>query len=269
MMPLREDNHLRPLPVVLKPMADELLSSWLRRHAGYYGVTECALIAWLGLGAPTLRALDHRLGLGQVAHLSRVLRCDPTVIIDMTHTALPTDARPLARQGRGVVVCRSCADRHRGQGAEGAVLKSWIEAWRVACRHCATPLTKVCGSPADTDRQGQTLRDASAFGDPWWREAAAGEGVVEQHLAGQATPLGSPVALMRLLLLPQRIPPGSAVCGLLQRLAAERTCPRLRRRGAPDQAACEPGRDRQHPTPASGGAARRRRRGRGRSGRHG
>src|SRR4051794_8858901 len=58
---------------------------------------------------------------------------------------------------------------------------------------------------------------------------------------------------------PKGAPPGSAVCGLLQRLAAERTCLRLRRRGAPDQAACEPGRDRQHPTPASGGAARRRR----------
>ena len=212
MMPLK-DNHLRPLPVVLKPMADELLSSWLRRHAGYYGVTECALIAWLGLGASTLRALDHRLGLGQVAHLSRVLRCDPTVIIDMTHTTLPIEARPLAREGREVVVCRSCAARHRGQGAEGAVLKSWMEAWRVTCRHCARPLAEVGSSPADADSHGQTLRDASAFGDLWWREAAAGEGVVEQHLAGQATPLGSPVALMRLLLLPKGHRPGQPFAG--------------------------------------------------------
>jgi hypothetical protein len=32
------DAH-RPLPVVLRPVADELLSSCLARHAAYYGVT--------------------------------------------------------------------------------------------------------------------------------------------------------------------------------------------------------------------------------------
>jgi hypothetical protein len=39
MIASREAEHLKPLPVVLKPRRDELLSSWLRRHAVYYGVT--------------------------------------------------------------------------------------------------------------------------------------------------------------------------------------------------------------------------------------
>jgi hypothetical protein len=34
-----EDDAHRPLPVVLKPVDDELLSSWLARHAAYYGVS--------------------------------------------------------------------------------------------------------------------------------------------------------------------------------------------------------------------------------------
>ena len=34
-----EDDAHMPLPVVLRPVEDELLSSWLARHAAYYGVT--------------------------------------------------------------------------------------------------------------------------------------------------------------------------------------------------------------------------------------
>jgi hypothetical protein len=30
---------VRQLPVVLPLLADELLSSWINRHAGFYGVT--------------------------------------------------------------------------------------------------------------------------------------------------------------------------------------------------------------------------------------
>jgi hypothetical protein len=38
---MTEDHEIahRPLPAVLKPVADELLSSWLVRHAAYYGAS--------------------------------------------------------------------------------------------------------------------------------------------------------------------------------------------------------------------------------------
>jgi hypothetical protein len=60
----REMTH-RPLPGVLRPVADELLSSWLVRHAAYCGVTGSFFTQWTMLGTRNLSALDHRLGLAQ------------------------------------------------------------------------------------------------------------------------------------------------------------------------------------------------------------
>ena len=44
----------RPLPGVLRPVTDELLSSWLVRHAAYYGVTASFFAQWLVLGTRNL-----------------------------------------------------------------------------------------------------------------------------------------------------------------------------------------------------------------------
>ena len=58
------DANAKPLPVVLKAARDELLSSWLARHAKFYGVTGPFFAKWLGLGNfRTLRTrLSPRLG---------------------------------------------------------------------------------------------------------------------------------------------------------------------------------------------------------------
>jgi hypothetical protein len=69
-----EDDAHRPLPVVLRPVADELLSSWLARHAAYYGVTGPFFAKWLMLGTRNLYVLDHRLGLAQVSIASKDVR---------------------------------------------------------------------------------------------------------------------------------------------------------------------------------------------------
>jgi hypothetical protein len=55
----QNDAH-KSLPVVLKPVADELLSSWLGRHATYYGVTGPFLAKWLMLGTRNLSADSGR-----------------------------------------------------------------------------------------------------------------------------------------------------------------------------------------------------------------
>ena len=45
------ENAHRPLPVILRPVVDEnSLSSWLVRHAAYYGVTGSFFAQWLMLG---------------------------------------------------------------------------------------------------------------------------------------------------------------------------------------------------------------------------
>jgi hypothetical protein len=62
----------KPLPVVLRAARDELLSSWLSRHARFYGVTGPFFAKWLGLGDVRFSTLDHRLSLGQVARLTEI-----------------------------------------------------------------------------------------------------------------------------------------------------------------------------------------------------
>ena len=52
------DPNAKPLPVVLNAARDELLSSWLARHARFYGVTGPFFAKWLGLG--DTRALGAR-----------------------------------------------------------------------------------------------------------------------------------------------------------------------------------------------------------------
>src|SRR5215472_8371990 len=49
---------LRPLPVVLPALRDELLSSWLSRHAVFYGVYGGQLLRRCGVNAPSPRHLD-------------------------------------------------------------------------------------------------------------------------------------------------------------------------------------------------------------------
>ncbi len=69
-----EDEAHRPLPVVLRPVADELLSSWLGQARGLLWRHGPFFAKWLMLGTRNFSALDHRLGLAQVARLSEKLR---------------------------------------------------------------------------------------------------------------------------------------------------------------------------------------------------
>ena len=41
------EANAKPLPVILKAARDELLSSWLARHARFYGVTGPFFAKWL------------------------------------------------------------------------------------------------------------------------------------------------------------------------------------------------------------------------------
>src|SRR5215471_12950919 len=85
----------RPLPVILQPARDELLSSWLRRHVAFYGVTEPIFTSRLRLGMKNLRSLDGQLGLDQLARIVEKFRCDPNAVLEMTHAPLPAEFAPL------------------------------------------------------------------------------------------------------------------------------------------------------------------------------
>jgi hypothetical protein len=198
----------KPLPVVLPPMPDELLSSWLHRHATFYGVTEPMLISWVGLEVPRLRALDGRIGLGQVARLVEIFRCDPTAIIGMTHTSMSAEVTSLVGKGRAVQYCRPCCDRHQAAKAVDATLKSWVEGWRITCPVCGSSLSEAEGPRGSPD----TIRDTSPFAK-LWNEAIVGEDIVSRHLRGATTPFVSPIATMRLMLILSRRRPDQLLEG--------------------------------------------------------
>jgi hypothetical protein len=70
------DEH-RPLPVVLRPVADELLSSWLARHAAYYAVTGPYFAKWLTLGRRRARCAFARVPIGaRPANLRHLVPAD-------------------------------------------------------------------------------------------------------------------------------------------------------------------------------------------------
>ena len=186
----------RPLPVVLKPVPDELLSSWLARHAAYYSVSERFFAKWLMLGANNFQALDHRLGFAQVARLSEKLHCDPIALIAMTFIELPARSAELVCRGRTPQICRTCADRHAREGASGAVPKHWRLAWRITCPTCSAPFSDMIERP----HSNETLRDTSPF-YRLWPEALAGEAIIERFFHGDDTFEYSPIALMQALLV--------------------------------------------------------------------
>jgi hypothetical protein len=49
---------IRPVPVILPPLTDELLSSWINRHAAFIGVSGMRLLGHYRIDVPTVRDLD-------------------------------------------------------------------------------------------------------------------------------------------------------------------------------------------------------------------
>ena len=80
---LRLTRAVRPLPVVLPALPDELLSSWLQRHANFYGVSGGRLLRYCGLDAVSLRSLDLTLTAYDQRRLAHALRSDQRVIRKM------------------------------------------------------------------------------------------------------------------------------------------------------------------------------------------
>ena len=85
--------------------------------------------------------------------------------------------------------CRSCALQLKRDGAAGAVLKSWMQGWRVTCRACGAVLADVWN---DENRAG--LSDLGQFED----EARAGEEIVEAYAGRRQSFQVSPAAMLRL-----------------------------------------------------------------------
>lgn len=189
---------VRQLPVVLQPLPDELLSSWVNRHGSFFGVSGKHLLRHCGLHATSPRELDLHLVPHDLRLLSHVLRCDPVVIRQMTQPRARSGQAGLIATVRPMQVCRHCM-RHHGDDpvTRGARLRSWMEGWRIRC--------PVCGAAMDDFRPLNVLTradPADALLLSVSEDARQGEAIMARAVglgrAGKAL-----AVLMRSLLLPR------------------------------------------------------------------
>ena len=66
----------RPLPVTLPPATDELLSSWIGRHARFYDVAPLEMLRHCLPDSRSLRAADTNLTDNQIRRLTTVFSSD-------------------------------------------------------------------------------------------------------------------------------------------------------------------------------------------------
>ena len=191
----------RPLPVVLPPLADELLSSWVSRQADFYGVGGGQLLRHCSLEAANLRELDLKLTSFDRRRLGHLFRYDPRAIRNMTQSRGRPQPVGLIATTRPMQTCTRCLTRHRAESAtRGARLRSWMEGWRIGCPVCGA--TMVDARPLDLlTRSDPNNALLVSVAEP----ARRGEQMMTRAI-GLGRRGNQFVALMRNLLLPRATP---------------------------------------------------------------
>ncbi|MGO9431565.1 TniQ family protein [Rhodoblastus sp.] len=194
-------DHAKPLPVILKPVPDELLSSWLRRHATFYGLKQSEFLRHLlsDSAGRLLRVIDMQLPQSAAERLGRFLRCDQAEILRMTHWDLATEARWFVSP-EPIQFCPACRSRALELGGQDAVLRGAQRGWRITCSLCGAKLSQLPKTGEDDWRGiGADVEIPTAI----WEEAAEGERLLEQFLTKNDEAAAAAVATFRMLLVPR------------------------------------------------------------------
>lgn len=131
----------RQLPVRLAPYPDELLSSWIIRHAAFYAIPPLAMLQHCLPEVRSLRAADLDLTEDQVDRTASMFSVDPVTVRRMTFTNIPQSSRRLiAREPRQL--CCSCSP---ATNELQPVLRSRFLGWRITCPLCGNPLQNTDG----------------------------------------------------------------------------------------------------------------------------
>ena len=186
---MTEDAPQRKLPVILPPHSDELLSSWINRHAAFYAVPPLVMLRHCLPEAHSLRAADLHLSADQEIRLAKVFATEPAVVRRMTFTNVVQSSRRLIAV-RPQQSCPNCS-AHRTEPEP--ILRSQLVGWRLTCPVCG-------GLFRDTD--GREL--PSPFRQ--YRDAACrGEQLLDDEAERGIATWTSPAEIARLLLM-RRIP---------------------------------------------------------------
>lgn len=132
----------RPLPVVLAPARDEALSSWLARHATFYGLGLASMRRHCVPDSVSLPGLDRKLTPDQEARLAHLFRRDRVAIRDMMHVHPGWAVDRLVARAVDHR-CEQCARSLAAEGHADAVPRSWFHTWRITCERCGSPVVSA------------------------------------------------------------------------------------------------------------------------------
>ncbi|MQX98723.1 hypothetical protein GHK03_22040 [Sinorhizobium medicae] len=185
----------RQLPVALAPHTDELLSSWISRHAEFYAVPPLTMLRHCLPEASSLHAADRSLNGDQVIQLAAILSTEPATVRRMTFANIAPSSRRLIA-GKPLQSCPAC---HPGDHEPRLVLRTQLLGWRITCPLCG----RLLRHPGRHDRP-------SPFGR-YHGTALVGERLLDDEAERGVRPWTSPTEIARLLLMrrvPRPIPPG-------------------------------------------------------------
>ena len=175
---------LAALPVTQAPRTEELLSSWIGRHAEFYAVPPLAMLRHCLPEMSSLRSADLDLNENQAFRLARIFSADPTTIRHTTFANIARSSGCLIANEPGQS-CSSCYPAPEPR----LVLRSQLLGWRITCTLCGGLLRRLGGR----DRP-------SSFGH-YHPTALIGERLLHDEAEREVRTWASPAKIARLLLM--------------------------------------------------------------------
>ncbi|MEC7795274.1 MAG: TniQ family protein [Pseudomonadota bacterium] len=177
------------LPVVLPPVPGELFSSWIARHAAFYGVPSLTMLRHCLPEAVSLHIADRTLSRDQAGRLAEMFSMDAKTVRQMTFANLQRTAHRFISK-EPIQRCASCKS---GTSDPGPILRCDLQGWRITCPHCSRPFQ----DSAQCDR-GRPF-------DQYHAAALRGEKLLNDDAERDIQTWTSPLELARLLLM-RRVP---------------------------------------------------------------
>ena len=178
-----------PLPVTLSPLPGEVLSSWINRHADFYGVTPLTMLRHGLPEATSLGTIDLSLTRAQATQIAGMFGVSPKDVRDMSFAGAPKVAHRFIAKSP----MQRCVRCTQTDVSPSPVLRSELQGWRITCPHCGEPY------------QDKTISDGDRTLAPCRAAARRGETLLNNHAERGVETWFPPLEIARLLLM-RRIP---------------------------------------------------------------
>ncbi|WP_300064522.1 TniQ family protein [uncultured Roseobacter sp.] len=179
----------RSLPVTLPSLPGELLSSWISRHADFYGVTPLTMLRHGLPEAVSLWTIDLSLTNAQANRIAGMFGVSPKLVRSLSFAGAPKVAHRFIAKSP-IQRCARCTHSVAGRLP---ILQSELQGWRITCPHCGEQY------PDKTTREGDRALS------PYRAAARRGETLLNNHAERRVETWLAPLEIARLLLM-RRIP---------------------------------------------------------------